>query len=93
MRTLLLPREFATGVYVTSPDTGKECIYMFERIIDEEYERVNAWLDAHPAAGPEEILLMLHDIAFEWAAEDLGFHELDVLSPREAAKLRIAYVK
>jgi|APGre2960657373_1045057.scaffolds.fasta_scaffold00491_10 hypothetical protein len=93
MKTLTLPREFATGVYVASPDTGKERVYMFERIIDEEYEQVNAWLAAHPAAGPEEILIMLHDIALEWAAEDLGFDELDVLSPRAAAKLEIAYAK
>jgi hypothetical protein len=50
-------------------------------------------LAAHPAAGPEEILIMLHDIALEWAAEDLGFDELDVLSPRAAAKLEIAYAK
>ena len=93
MRTLLLPREFATGVYVTSPATGKECVYMFERILDEEFERVNTWLQAHPGAEPEEILCMLHDIALEWAAEDLGFDELDVLSPREKAQLEIVYVK
>ncbi len=96
MKTLKLPRDFATGIHIMNPDTGKERLYTFEQILDEEYEHVNAWLEIHPDAEPEQILGMLHDIAITWASEDLTKDEeqgLFLLSSREKAKLEIVYVK
>lgn len=94
--TLRLPADFATGIYIKSPDTGKERLYILEQILDEEYEHINAWLEVHPNPEPEQILGMLHDIAIWWASEDLTKDEeqgMFLLSSKEKANLQIIYVK
>jgi len=93
--TLRLPAEFATGICIHSPDTGKERVYTFEQILNEEYEHINAWLEVHPDPEPEQILGMLHDIAIWWASEDLVENENHsfMLNTAEKARLQITYIK